>query len=58
LIHLFNDHNPSGNITSNDWNFRVLYAALIIGIIVAIKRFAVGLHLGGRQYGTFQICQS
>jgi hypothetical protein len=56
LIHLFNDHNPSGNITSNDWNFRVLYAALIIGIIVAIKRFAVGLHLGGRQYGTFRIC--
>lgn len=49
-IGVFNDSNPSGSITSSVWNYRVLIAGLIIGVVVAIKRFVVGLYLGGRQY--------
>jgi uncharacterized protein (DUF2147 family) len=51
-VDLFNEKNPSGNITSNIWNFRILYVGLILGNLVAFKRFVLGLYLGGRQYGT------
>ena len=50
LIGLFNAKNPSGAITSNIWNYRILIAILVLGIVVAFKRFIVGLYLGGRQY--------
>mmetsp|Transcript_26351 Transcript_26351/g.44013 ORF Transcript_26351/g.44013 Transcript_26351/m.44013 type:complete len:1247 (+) Transcript_26351:137-3877(+) len=52
-IGVFNTENPSGNVTSSAWNFRIVIAFLIIGILVAIKRFTVGLYLGGRQYLTY-----
>ena len=52
-IGLFNDSNPSGDITSNVWNVRILSAALFIAFAVALKRIVVGLYLGSRQYGTF-----
>lgn len=51
-IPLFNDTNPSGDITSNIWNFRILLAAVFIAFAVALKRIVMGLYLGGRQYGT------
>ena len=50
IVDLFNNANPSGNITNSDWNFRILYVALILGLVVALKRFFMGLYLGGRQY--------
>ena len=50
FIALFSEQNPSGNITDNEWNFRIIIVAVVIGIVVTLKRFAVGLYLGGRQY--------
>ena len=50
VVGLFNADNPSGGITSDIWNYRILIVALVLGIIVAVKRFVVGLYLGGRQY--------
>ena len=52
-IGLFNANNPSGDIISNIWNYRILVVALILGVVVAIKRFVVGLYLGGQQYCTY-----
>jgi hypothetical protein len=49
-IGLFNDRNPSGGITSDPWNYRVLIACMVIGVVVAIKRLVVGMYLGGKQY--------
>lgn len=54
-IKLFNEDNPSGGITSDPWNYRILIASMVIGVVVAIKRFVVGMHLGGKQYCTYQI---
>jgi hypothetical protein len=39
VVELFNDTNPSGNIPNSYWNFRILYVALILGLIVALKTF-------------------
>lgn len=50
VVGLFNERNPSGNITSNIWNYRILVVAMVVGVVVAIKRFAVGMYLGGKQY--------
>ena len=54
-IGLFNERNPSGGITSDPWNYRILIASMVIGVVVAIKRFAVGMHLGGKQYCKYAI---
>lgn len=54
IITMFNDSNPSGNITNSDWNYRILYVALVLGLVVALKRFFVGLYLGGRQYCKYE----
>jgi hypothetical protein len=58
IITMFNDSNPSGNITNSDWNYRILYVALILGLVVALKRFFVGLYLGGRQYCKYETTTS
>lgn len=52
-IELFNASNPSGDVTSNAWNYRIVGAALILGLIAALKRIVTGLYLGGRQYATY-----
>jgi hypothetical protein len=50
-IKMFNEENPAGEVTQSVWNFRILVAGLVVGIIVSVKRFVVGLYLGRRQYG-------
>ena len=52
-VGLFNANNPSGDITSNTWNYRIVVAALMLGVIAALKRIVTGLYLGGRQYGRY-----
>jgi hypothetical protein len=48
-----NSNNPSGNIVNNQWNTRVLSIAVSVSLVVAIKRFIVGLYLGRETYSKF-----
>ena len=50
-VGLFNERNPSGQIVDNPMYLRVLTIAVILSIIVAIKRFLVGLYLGRQTFG-------
>jgi hypothetical protein len=52
-IDMFNSNNPSGNIVNNEWNTRVLSIAVSVSLVVAIKRFIVGLYLGRQTYCKF-----
>ena len=54
LIDMFNEANPSGNVISNSWNTRVLLVAMSVSIVVAIKRFVIGLYLGRKTFGTWR----
>lgn len=45
VIDLFNENNHSGQIVQSDWNFRILTTALVVGMVVAIKRVILGLIL-------------
>ena len=44
-IALFNEENHSGSIVQSEWNYRILVAALVVGVAVAIKRVLLGLYL-------------
>ena len=57
-IELFNAENFSGDVTSNIWNFRIVIAALMLGIVAALKRILTGLCLGGRQYCKYSHSQN
>ena len=50
-IAMFTDANPAGNVVSSDWNHRVLAICVSLGIVVSVKRFWLGLHLGRQTYG-------
>lgn len=50
LISLYNEKNPSGNITSSDRNYQVNGTAVVVGFIIALKRLWWGLYLGKRSY--------
>jgi hypothetical protein len=54
-IDLFNAKNPSGGVTSSVWNYRILVASMVIGVMVSIKRFVIGMYLGGKQYCTYSM---
>lgn len=49
-VDLFNDTNPSGGIPASDTYQTVLILFIVIGSIVAIKRFWVGLYLGRQTF--------
>jgi hypothetical protein len=44
-VGLFNSDNPSGNMVNNPIYTRILILTAVISVLVAIKRFAVGLWL-------------
>ena len=50
FIELFSPVNPSGNVMDNDWYFRVVIIAIVLGLVVTIKRFWLGLYLGRQTY--------
>jgi hypothetical protein len=52
-IDMFNSNNPSGNIVHNEWNTRVLSIAISVSVVVAVKRFVVGLYLGRQTFCKF-----
>jgi hypothetical protein len=52
-IDMFNSNNPSGNIVNNEWNTRVLSIAISVSVVVAVKRFVVGLYLGRQTFCKF-----
>jgi Mechanosensitive ion channel len=47
---VFNEVNPGGKVTSNEWNSRVLAIAVSVGVIVSIKRLWLGLFLGKKTF--------
>ena len=53
LLGLFNERNPSGNIVSNSWYIRLLSVAVSVSVVVAIKRFLVGLYLGRQTFSKY-----
>ena len=50
VIHMFNESNPSGNVTNSDLNYTILRLAIAVGIIVAIKRLVVGVFLSRQTF--------
>jgi len=52
-IDLFNERNPSGSITSNAWYEKCLVIGVSVSVVVAIKRFLVGLYLGRKQFSHY-----
>jgi hypothetical protein len=49
-IDLFNRSNPSGNILASEWNRRILAIGVSVGLVVAVKRFWLGLYLGKQTF--------
>jgi hypothetical protein len=39
-------NRQSGNVVNNEWNTRLLSIAVSVSLVVAVKRFIVGLYLG------------
>jgi hypothetical protein len=52
-IDMFNSDNPSGNVVNNEWNTRLLSIAVSVSLVVAVKRFIVGLYLGRQTFSKF-----
>jgi hypothetical protein len=52
-IDMFNSNNPSGNIVNNEWYTRALLTGIFVSLVVAIKRFVVGLYLGKQTFCKF-----
>jgi hypothetical protein len=52
-VGVFNGNNPSGHIVDNVWYIRYLMAGLCVSLVVAIKRFLLGLYLGRQTYSHF-----
>jgi hypothetical protein len=50
---LFNDNNPSGSVTTSEAFFKTLTICTSVGVVVSIKRLAVGLYLGRQTFGNF-----
>lgn len=49
-IDLFNESNPAGEVVDSEWYHRVVAIAVSLGIIVAVKRFWLGLYLGRQTF--------
>jgi hypothetical protein len=52
-VDLFNESNPSGGVADSAWHHRIVAISVSLGLVVAVKRFYLGLYLG-RQ--TFREC--
>ena len=52
-VDLFNRSNPGGTIVISSWNSRILAVAICVGVVVAIKRFWMGLYLGRKTFSVF-----
>lgn len=52
-IDLFNESNPSGNVVTSEWNRRTLILAIVVGIIVSIKRYFLSMYFDRKTYSEF-----
>lgn len=52
---LFNANNPAGTITESSMNYAVLSCALVLGIMVTLKRVLLGLYFGRRTYSEYEL---
>jgi hypothetical protein len=50
IFAVFNEVNPGGAVTSNEWNSRILAIAVSVGVIVSFKRLWLGLFLGKKTF--------
>jgi hypothetical protein len=50
---LFNERNPSGDVTNALWFFRISVITSILGVVVSIKRVMVGVYLGRQTFGMY-----
>ena len=49
-IGLFNESNPSGNVTSDGLYIQLLQVAIGVGVAVSVKRLAIGMFLGRQTF--------
>ena len=56
-LRLFNDYNPAGDIPNSRLNYRILQVAFVVGGVIGVKRFLVGLYLGKRTYGKEKVLE-
>lgn len=52
-VELFNANNPSGRVIEHELNYQILKLAIIVGIVVSIKRLFVSLYLGRATFAHF-----
>jgi hypothetical protein len=52
-IELFNESNPSGGVTSLEFYRNLLTLAVIVGVLVSVKRFWIGLIIGRNTYSRY-----
>ena len=45
--------NPAGNVVNSSWNIRILAIALVLGLIVSLKRLLLGFYLGKRTFNAY-----
>jgi hypothetical protein len=49
-IKMFSEQNLSGEVVMNEWYIRVLKIGVSVSLIVAVKRFIIGLYLGRQTF--------
>ena len=47
---MFNESNPSGNVTSDGLYIQLLQVAIGVGVAVSVKRLAIGMFLGRQTF--------
>ncbi|CAB9515705.1 Mechanosensitive ion channel protein [Seminavis robusta] len=52
-IGLFNASNPSGNIPGSESHIKVLSIVVSVSVVVAVKRFLIGLYLGRQTFSHY-----
>jgi hypothetical protein len=53
LIPLLNEENTSGNLVTSELYVRILTIVLSVSLVVAVKRFAIGLYLGRQTFSHY-----
>lgn len=50
---LFNENNPSGDVTNTLWLLRICAVCSALGVAVSLKRVAVGIYLGRQTFTNY-----
>lgn len=52
-VGVFSESNPSGEMVNNEWYLRALAVAVSVSIVVAVKRFVLGLYFARQQFSHY-----